>query len=82
MIPLQYESIQSSRAVAVLNKATSRTNDSNTEVMVARVGEKEREEKEVLRPRIRYQVEVAESPLFNREAGQVTGFVIACRLYI
>jgi len=37
--------------------------------MVARVEEKEREEKEVLRPRIGYQVEVAKLPLFNGEAG-------------
>jgi len=82
VIPLQYELIQSSRAVAVLNKATSRTNDNNTKAMVARVEEEEREEKEVLRPRIGYQVEVAKLSLFNGEAGQVAGFVIVCRLYI
>jgi len=41
-----------------------------------------REEKAILRPRYRFQPEVAKLPLFDGDSGKVIGFVIAYKLYI
>jgi len=44
--------------------------------------EMRREEKAILRPRYRFQLEVAKLPLFDGDSGKVIGFVIAYKLYI